>query len=84
MEETNGPGINVLNLWSLAVTVHTEWFNITKIHLLSTQCISMFCVDLRTHSAYFPTQHSVIVFVSEIECVYCAVRTGFKWIAFRI
>jgi hypothetical protein len=34
-----------------------------------------FCVDLRTNSDYFPIKHW-LVFITETECVYCAVRTG--------
>ena len=32
-------------------------FNSQKLYVLSTQCIYVFCVDLRTNSHYFPTQH---------------------------
>ena len=32
-------------------------FNIQQFYVLPTQCISVFCVDLRTNSHYFPTQH---------------------------
>jgi len=32
-------------------------FNIDQFYLLPTQCICAFCVDLRTNSDYFPTQH---------------------------
>jgi len=32
-------------------------FNIQQFHLLPTHCIYVFCVDLRTNSHYFPTQH---------------------------
>jgi hypothetical protein len=32
-------------------------FNIHKFYVLPTQCIYVFCVDLRTSSDYFPTQH---------------------------
>ena len=28
-----------------------------KFYVLPTQCIYVFCVDLRTNSDYFPTQH---------------------------
>jgi len=31
-------------------------FNIQKFYVLSTQCIYVFCVDLRTNSDYFPIQ----------------------------
>ena len=32
-------------------------FNIHKFYFLPTQCICVFCVDLRTNSDYFPIQH---------------------------
>jgi len=32
-------------------------FNIHKSYDLPTQCIYVFCVDLRTNSDYFPIQH---------------------------
>ena len=32
-------------------------FNIQQFYVLPTQCIYMFCVDLRTNSDYFPIQN---------------------------
>jgi len=32
-------------------------FNIQQLYVLSTQCIYVFCMDLRTNSHYFPRQH---------------------------
>ena len=32
-------------------------FNIQQFYDLPTQCIYVFCVDLRTNSDYFPIQH---------------------------
>ena len=32
-------------------------FNIHKFYVLPTQCIYVFCVDLRTNNDYFPIQH---------------------------
>jgi len=32
-------------------------FNIQQFYVLPTQCIYMFCVDLRTNSDYFTIQH---------------------------
>ena len=32
-------------------------FNIQKFYVMPTQCIYVFCVDLRTNSDYFPIQH---------------------------
>ena len=32
-------------------------FNIQRFYVLPTDCIFVFCVDLRTNSHYFPIQH---------------------------
>ena len=32
-------------------------FNIQQFYIPSTECIYMFCVDLRTNSDYFTVQH---------------------------
>jgi hypothetical protein len=32
-------------------------FKIQQLYVLPTQCIYVFCVDLRTNSGYFPIQH---------------------------
>jgi hypothetical protein len=37
-------------------------FNTHKIYVLPTQCIYVFCVDLRTNSDYFPIQQTMIGF----------------------
>ena len=34
----------------------TAWFNIQQFYVLPTQCICVFCVDLRTNSDYCPIQ----------------------------
>jgi hypothetical protein len=44
-------------LSSPAVTKHTNRFNIKKLYVLPTQCICVFCVDLRTNSDYFTVHH---------------------------
>jgi len=47
--------------WSLYVphTGHYMYhqFNIQQFYVLPTQCIYVFCVDLRTNNDYFPIQH---------------------------
>ena len=45
-------------------------FNIQKISVLPTQCIYVFCVDLRTNSI------NRLVLITKTDSVYCAVRTG--------
>ena len=32
-------------------------FNIQQFYVQPTQCICVFCVDLRTNNPYFPIQH---------------------------
>jgi hypothetical protein len=39
------------------VTICTNRFNIQKLYVMLTQCIYVFCVDLRTNSDYFTVQH---------------------------
>jgi hypothetical protein len=35
----------------------TNRFNIQKSYVLPTQCICVFCMDLRTNSDHFPVQY---------------------------
>ena len=51
-------------------------FNIQQFYLLPTQCIYVFCVDLRKDSHYFLYNINWLVFITQMQCVYCAVRTG--------
>ena len=44
------------------VTVCTIRFNIQQFYVLPTQFICILCVDLRTNSDYFPTQHKLTGF----------------------
>jgi len=39
------------------VTICTARINIQQFYVLPTQCVYVFCVDLRTNSDYFPIQH---------------------------
>jgi len=32
-------------------------FNLQQFYVLPTQCVYVFCVDLRTNSVHFPIQH---------------------------
>ena len=42
---------------SPVVTLYTTRFNIHKSYVLPTECIYVFCMDLRTNNDYFPIQH---------------------------
>jgi hypothetical protein len=44
-------------LESPIVTLRTARFNIHKFYVPPTQCVYVFCVDLRTNSDYFTIQH---------------------------
>ena len=54
---------------------------------MPTQCIYVFCVDLRTNSDYFLYIINWLVWITETECVYCAyglsVYISFKLIFFK-
>jgi hypothetical protein len=39
------------------LTIRTARCNIQQFYVLPTQCVYVFCVDLRTNSDYFPIQH---------------------------
>ena len=49
----------VTNIYHLHASGYYTYhqFNIHKFYFLPTQCIYVFCVDLRTNSDYFPIQH---------------------------
>jgi hypothetical protein len=51
-------------------------FNIQQFYVLPTQCVYVFCVD-REQTAII-SLHNInrLVFITETESVYCAVRTG--------
>ena len=44
-------------------------FNIQQLHVLPTQCIYVFCVDLRTNSDCFTIQHYWLIFITQTECL---------------
>jgi hypothetical protein len=44
-------------MYRTVATICTTTFNIQQVYVLPTQCIYVFCVDLRTNSDYFPKQH---------------------------
>ena len=52
-------------------------FNIQQFYVLPTQCIYVFCVDLRTNSDYFTVQHWLLGFYNGDEV--CLLR-GTDWI----
>jgi len=47
-------------------------FNIQQSYFLPTQCVYVFCVDLRTNSDYFPIQHKLFGFYNrDGVCLLC-------------
>jgi hypothetical protein len=52
-------------------------FNTQQLYVLPTQCIDVFCVDLRTNSDYFPIQNELVGFYNEYGV--CLLR-GTSWI----
>ena len=49
--------LNKINLLQPSGYFKYRQFNIQQFYVLPTQCICVFCVDLRTNSDYFPIQH---------------------------
>jgi hypothetical protein len=49
--------MDVINLLKPKTYFMYRQFNIQQFYVLPTQCIYVFCVDLRTNSDYFPIQH---------------------------
>ena len=48
----------LVTLYSPLITIRMyHQFNIQQFYVLPTQCVCVFCVDRRTNSDYFPTQH---------------------------
>jgi hypothetical protein len=65
---------------SLFFTVYTTGFNIHKFYVLPTQCIYVFCVDLRINSDYFPIQHQLFGFYNgDGVCLLRGTDLGFKY-----
>jgi hypothetical protein len=64
--------------WTLCsplVIVCTTRRNFKKFYILPTHCIYGFCEDFRK-KIISPYNINWLVFITETECVYCAVRTG--------
>jgi len=61
---------------SLVVTICTTSFNIEKFHVLPIECIYVFGMVLRTTSDISLYSIILLVFITEVECVYCVVRTN--------
>jgi hypothetical protein len=56
---------------------NTVWQSVTfKNCTLCSYSIYMFCIDLRTNTDFCPIKNKLIGFITEIESVYSAVRTG--------
>ena len=53
------PSVNTFSQSALRASGYFAYhqFNIHKFHVLPTQRIYVFCVDLRTNSDYFTVQH---------------------------
>jgi len=65
----------LLKVESPVVTLCTTRFNVETFYVLPTQCIYVLYMDLRTNSG-FHRVHCKLLFVTAMESVYCAVRTG--------
>ena len=64
-----------LTLYSPVVIICTTRINTQQFYVLSTQCIYVFCVDLRTNCDYFPIQHELTGFYNRDLTHYSPVVT---------
>ena len=77
----DAPDIKVL--WRYTIVIWENCMNVYEFYVLPTQCIYVFCVDLRTNSDISIYRINWLVCITETECVYCAVRTGSLYIILR-
>jgi hypothetical protein len=49
--------VAIAGVWYSSGWAGTARFDIQQFYVLPTQCVYVFCVDLRTNSYYFPIQH---------------------------
>jgi len=64
---------------SPVVTICTTRFNIRQFYVLPTQCMYVFCVDLRTKSDYFPIQRELAGFYNrDVVCLLRGTDWNFK------
>jgi len=55
-------------------------FNIQQFYVMPTECIYVFCVDLKTNIDYFPTQHSLTGFYNgDGVCLLRGTNWSFKY-----
>jgi hypothetical protein len=59
------------------IRIHTTDFNTNQFSVLPTECIYVFCVDLRTNSDYFPIQHKLTGFYNRDEV---CLLSGTDWV----
>ena len=52
-------------------------FNIQQFYVLPTQCIYVFCLDLRKTAIISLYSINWLIFITETKRVYCAVRTEY-------
>jgi len=63
------------------VTLFTARFNTHKFYVLPTQCIYVFVGIWKQTAIISLYSINWLVFITETECVYCAVRTGYLYTA---
>ena len=80
-------------IWFTVSHLQTQWFLcispgliLKKLYRLSRQCIYyVFCIDINTNSDYLHIQYRLFGFITDKQCVYCAVRaeSSYKFLAFK-
>ena len=54
-------------------------FNVQQFYVLPTQCICVFCVDLRTNSDYFPIIILTLILVKHMNCEHGVLLLDFEY-----
>ena len=64
-----------LTVHRAVIATYSTRFNIQQFYVLPTQCIYVFCVELRTNGDYFPIQHQLTGFYNRDLTLYRPVVT---------
>ena len=59
------------------ITLYTGRFNIQQFYVLPTQCIYVFCVDLRINSDYLKVGHPCCVYQTEVYSIKLSTQLSF-------
>jgi hypothetical protein len=65
------------------VTLSTTMFNVQNFYFISTECIFVVCMDLRTKDSFYPNNVVRLIFITEDLSLLRGAGKSFKYI-FRV